>query len=79
MAMKRVQLNLKNDLLVRVDTAAHKDGLSRSAFVREALELALKRRQMREADEKHRRSYLAQPQDMDEVRLWCEAQVWPEE
>lgn len=78
-AMKTVQVNIEEALLENVDQFIQKKGITRSAFVRESLELNLKRQQMREADEKHRLSYLEYPQDLDEIHQWEKEQVWPEE
>jgi metal-responsive CopG/Arc/MetJ family transcriptional regulator len=77
--MKTVQVNIEDELLENVDKAIKEDGMTRSAFVRQALELALKRRKIREADEQYRRGYLKYPQQPEEYEIWQGKQVWPEE
>jgi metal-responsive CopG/Arc/MetJ family transcriptional regulator len=76
--MRTVQMTLDEDLVEKVDRAAKKLGTSRSAFARRALQDALRRLQLRQLEEKHRRGYEARPARRGEFDVWESEQVWPE-
>ena len=74
--MKTVQMTIDEVLLTQVDTLVEALGTNRSAFMREALESALKQRQVKVLEEQHRAGYERQPLTPDEFDIWQEEQVW---
>lgn len=75
--MRTVQMTLDADLVSRVDKAARKLGMSRSAFAREALRAALERAHVRELEKRHKAGYEKRPVRKGELD-WSGEQVWPE-
>jgi hypothetical protein len=53
--------------------------VNRSALIRRALEEHLKHLRVLELEERDRRGYKAQPQQLQEYRLWEDAAAWPED
>jgi hypothetical protein len=53
--------------------------VNRSALISAALREYLKRRRLRELEERDRRGYEATPQTVDEYLPWEEVAAWPEE
>ena len=76
--MKTVQMTLDPQLVSRVDRAARRLGLSRSAFTRQALADALSRLMERELEDRHREGYRKRPVRGGEFDGWEREQVWPE-
>lgn len=76
--MKTVQMTLDADLVARVDKAATRLGLSRSAFARRALSETLERLRQRELEERHRAGYRRRPVRRGEFSAWTSEQAWPE-
>jgi metal-responsive CopG/Arc/MetJ family transcriptional regulator len=77
--MKTVQVVLDEKLLRATDQAARRLRRNRSAFVREALEVML-RKLAAEADERRdREGYRRIPADIEEVRRWEAEAAWPPE
>lgn len=76
--MKTVQMTFEEDLLKRVDQAARRTRMTRSAFARRALREALGRLAAAELELKHRRGYQAKPVRRGEFDAWQAEQVWPE-
>ncbi len=74
--MKTVQMTIDEALLTQVDTLIEELGTSRSAFMRDALESALKQRQVKLLEEQHRAGYERRPVTPDEFDIWQEEQVW---
>ncbi len=74
--MKTVQMTIDEALLTQVDTLIEELGTNRSAFMREALESALKQRQVKLLEEQHRAGYARHPLTPDEFDIWQEEQVW---
>lgn len=74
--MKTVQMTIDEALLTQVDTLIEELGTSRSAFMRDALESALKQRQVKLLEEQHRAGYERQPVTPAEFDIWQEEQVW---
>jgi metal-responsive CopG/Arc/MetJ family transcriptional regulator len=66
--MKAVQIVVDSELLGRLDKAARRRHLSRSAFVRQALESVLGAEHMQELVDAERRGYAAKPTTADEER-----------
>jgi metal-responsive CopG/Arc/MetJ family transcriptional regulator len=74
--MKTVQMTIDEALLTQVDTLIEELGTNRSAFMRDALESALKQRQVKMLEEQHRAGYERHPLTSDEFDIWQEEQVW---
>ena len=79
MAVKTIQMTIDDTLLGDVDSIVRSLGTSRSAFIREALEMALHRYQIRILEERHAAAYRAVPQDPEEIDEWVGARAWGEE
>ena len=76
--MKTIQMTIDEQLLIEVDTAVRDLGTSRSAFLREALQLALKRMQIAAMERQHAAGYARSPVKPDEFDSWQNEQVWEE-
>lgn len=74
--MKTVQMTIDEDLLAQVDTLVEELGTNRSAFMRDALESALKQRQIAMLEQQHRAGYERHPPTPDEFDIWQEEQIW---
>jgi metal-responsive CopG/Arc/MetJ family transcriptional regulator len=74
--MKTIQMTMDEDLLRMVDQATEKLNVTRSAFIREALEQILKRMKAQELEEKHREGYRKHPIKRREFDVWEKEQVW---
>ncbi|MBI4477241.1 MAG: CopG family transcriptional regulator [Acidobacteria bacterium] len=76
--MKTVQMTLDPDLVTRVDKAARRLGVTRSAFTRRALAEALDRLQQRALEQRHRAGYRRKPVRRGEFDVWHHEQIWPD-
>jgi metal-responsive CopG/Arc/MetJ family transcriptional regulator len=76
--VQTIQVVVDRKLLTAADLAAKRQGVSRLALIRQALQRHLKYLHEPELEERDRRGYLAQPQDSDESRIWEDAAVWPQ-
>jgi metal-responsive CopG/Arc/MetJ family transcriptional regulator len=74
--VKTVQVTIDEPLLKQVDKVVAELGTNRSAFMREALQLALRQRQLRLLEEQHRAGYERQPVTADELDIWQDEQIW---
>jgi len=74
--VKSIQITIDKALLVQVDEVATVLGMSRSAFVSEALAYALKRYAIRRMEEQDAAGYAAQPAQPDETPGWTTEQMW---
>lgn len=74
--MKTVQMTIDEDLLAQIDTLVEELGTNRSAFMRDALESALKQRQVNMLEQQHRAGYERHPLTPDEFDIWQGEQVW---
>jgi len=77
--MKTIQMTIDKELLIEVDTAVRDLGTSRSAFLREALHLALRRLRIAAMERQHTAGYERHPIDPNEFNLWQDEQVWESE
>ena len=77
--VETIQVVLEAELLRRVDRAARRLKLNRSAFVREALRQHLKQLQLRTREDADRRGYLRKPEDADGLSAWDGAVAWPDD
>jgi len=76
--MKTIQMTIDEQLLREVDTAVRDLGSSRSAFLRDALRQALKRRQIAALERQHIAGYERHPVEPGEFDVWQNEQVWEE-
>jgi metal-responsive CopG/Arc/MetJ family transcriptional regulator len=74
--IKTVQVTIDETLLKQVDNVVAELGTNRSAFMRDALQLALRQRQLRMLEEQHRAGYEQQPVTADEFDIWQDEQIW---
>jgi metal-responsive CopG/Arc/MetJ family transcriptional regulator len=76
--MRIVQMTLEPALVSQVDRAAAKLGVSRSAFTRRALRLALEQIRVEALEHRHREGYARRPVRRGEFDGWEAEQVWPQ-
>ena len=76
--MKTVQMTIDEELLNKVDTAVRDLGTSRSAFLREALQQALKQLQIAAMERQHIAGYERFPVEPGEFDVWQNEQIWEE-
>ncbi|MCB0153182.1 MAG: ribbon-helix-helix protein, CopG family [Anaerolineae bacterium] len=74
--MKTIQMTIDEPLLAKVDEAIQSLKTTRSAFIREALELALRRYQILEMEQRHAEGYANRPIEPGEFDFWESEQVW---
>jgi len=75
-SMKTVQVTLDDALIEAMDHAARSLGITRSAFIREALQAALTGLQERELERKHRAGYERKPVEPGEFSDWENERAW---
>ena len=76
--MKAVQMTLDSELVVAVDRAARRLGVTRSSFTRQALRAALRSLDTKELDRRDREGYRRKPVRRGEFDIWLSEQVWPD-
>ena len=76
--MKTIQMTIDETLLAEVDRAIGTLDITRSAFIREALRLALWQYKIQEMEGKHAEGYARQPVEPGEFDLWEAEQAWSE-
>ena len=74
--MKTIQMTIDEELLVAVDTAVRDLGTSRSAFLREALQQALRARRIATMERQQIAGYERQPVEPEEFDVWQDEQLW---
>jgi metal-responsive CopG/Arc/MetJ family transcriptional regulator len=74
--MKTIQMTIDEPLLAKVDQMIQTLNMTRSAFIREALELALRRQAMAELEKKHAEGYARHPAEPGEFDVWEGEQAW---
>ena len=76
--MKTIQMTIDEPLLVKVDRIIKELNMTRSAFIREALELALHHYQILEMEKRHAEGYAQHPVESIEFDIWQNEQAWGE-
>jgi metal-responsive CopG/Arc/MetJ family transcriptional regulator len=76
--MKTVQMTIDEDLLAEVDKATEALKSTRSAFIREALQLALRQYKIHQLEEQHAKGYEKHPVQPGEFDVWESEQSWGE-
>jgi metal-responsive CopG/Arc/MetJ family transcriptional regulator len=77
--MKTVQMTIDEDLLAEVDRLTQILNTTRSAFVRDALQVALRRHAIAQLEQRHARGYADHPVMPEEFDLWETVQPWGEQ
>jgi metal-responsive CopG/Arc/MetJ family transcriptional regulator len=76
--VKTIQMTIEENLLAQVDQASHSLGVARSAFIRQALELALHERKIADLEQKQIAGYQRFPVGTGEFDIWEAEQIWEE-
>ena len=74
--MKTIQMTIDEGLLAEVDRVIRSLETNRSAFIRSALKLAIKKHKIREMEKRHARGYAKYPVEKDEFEICEDEQVW---
>lgn len=74
--MKTIQMTIDDALLQQVDRAVQDLNTTRSAFIRLALEQALRHYQVRRLEERDEAGYTAVPATASETDEWTTEQKW---
>lgn len=74
--MKTIQMTIDPPLLQEVDAAVEELGTNRSAFVRHALQLALRQHLLEKQEMRHARGYATHPGQPGEFDGWDDSQEW---
>lgn len=74
--MKTIQMTIDEQLLEQVDTIIQELGVSRSSFMREALQQALRQIEIRNLEQQHIAGYQKHPVNSGEFDIWQEEQIW---
>ncbi|MCB0235857.1 MAG: ribbon-helix-helix protein, CopG family [Anaerolineales bacterium] len=73
---KTIQMTIEEPLLEQVDATSSQLGLSRSAFVRQALRDALEQVRVAELERQHAAGYTRHPVEPGEFDVWQAEQAW---
>jgi metal-responsive CopG/Arc/MetJ family transcriptional regulator len=74
--MKTIQMTIDDRLLREVDAEVTDAGTTRSAFIRDALLAAIRRRRLAEFERSHAEGWRRHPSDRDESDEWAPEQAW---
>lgn len=74
--MKTIQMTIDDDLLAEVDRATETLQTNRSAFIRSALQLALRYHRTQQLEQQHAAGYARSPVAPDEFDVWEAEQQW---
>jgi metal-responsive CopG/Arc/MetJ family transcriptional regulator len=77
-SMKTIQMTIDEPLLAEVDRVVQQMDTTRSAFMREALQLALRQRRIKEMERKQAEGYARHPVEPGEFDVWEAEQTWVE-
>lgn len=76
--MKTIQMTIDDELLAEVDQLTATLQTTRSAFIRSALQLALRHHVMLEKEQQHAKGYTQYPVAPGEFDVWDAEQAWGE-
>jgi metal-responsive CopG/Arc/MetJ family transcriptional regulator len=76
--MANIKVVLNSTLLRATDAAAKHGKMNRSALIREALRVFLRRLETRERESRDRHGYQQHPAALREVADWEQVAAWPE-
>ena len=74
--MKTIQMTIDEPLLTEVDRTIAELHTTRSAFIRGALEAALRQHDIRKQEYQHAHGYAQYPITPDEFEVWTDEQHW---
>jgi metal-responsive CopG/Arc/MetJ family transcriptional regulator len=74
--MKTIQMTIDESLLEEVDQVSQDLKTSRSAFIRGALQLALRRHAIEKLEQQHAQGYAKNPVQPGEFDVWQAEQAW---
>ncbi len=74
--MKTIQMTIDEPLLKAVDKASRARKTTRSAFIREAVEVALHQQNIEEQELRHAHGYAGKPVKAGEFDVWTREQDW---
>lgn len=77
--MKTIQMTIDETMLAEVDDVVTQLDTTRSAFIREALEQALKTHRVNELRRLDEEGYRRMPADDEEIEIWQGVQAWGDE
>lgn len=77
--MKTIQVTLDEPLLEDVDQVVTQLQTTRSAFVRDVLQIALRRLRIQAMEQQQIDAYQYQPQTDEELADWLDGQNWGDE
>lgn len=76
--MKTIQMTIDEPLLAEVDRVIQVIEITRSAFIREAIQLALHKYRIAEMEKQHAEGYARYPVEPGEFDIWEAEQAWGE-
>lgn len=76
--MKTIQMTIDDELLAEVDHLTATLQTTRSAFIRAALQLALRQHALLEKEQQHAKGYAQYPVAPGEFDVWEAEQAWSE-
>ncbi len=76
--MKTIQMTIDEALLEEVDLVSQDLKTSRSAFIRAALQLAIRRHAVEKLEQQHAKGYAKHPVRPSEFDVWETEQAWGE-
>ncbi len=74
--IKTIQMTIDEKLLAEVDSTSAELGMSRSAFMREALRQAMERLRIMRLERQHAEGYARYPVEPGEFDVWEAEQAW---
>lgn len=74
--MKTIQMTIDDALLEEVDRATEALGTNRSAFIRSALQLALRQHRIGQLEQQQAEGYARHPATVNEFDVWEGEQQW---
>ncbi len=74
--MKTIQMTIDEPLLIKVDGVIGELGTTRSAFIRQALEAALRQHAIGKLEQQHAQGYNQHPVEPGEFDVWMDEQYW---
>jgi metal-responsive CopG/Arc/MetJ family transcriptional regulator len=74
--MKTIQMTIDDELLTEVDQLTHILQTTRSAFIRSALQLALRHHAILQKEQQHAQGYAQHPTLPGEFDIWTSEQLW---
>jgi metal-responsive CopG/Arc/MetJ family transcriptional regulator len=77
--MKTIQMTLDEPLLTKVDQLTAQLHVTRSEFIRQALQLALRQHDIAALEIQHAQGYAQQPAAPDDMAEWSDEQHWGDE